>query len=121
MFIRYRFSELIRVLRLTVVVVVHDTGWGGQAGTAEPGAALRRGFRETLGERGRLLGATAQTLNGPSSKQGFCLFGKVNCQPRPEEQKRVGWTDENLASNLRRPSHADLVSKSQRMRWKWDD
>ena len=119
MFIRYRFSELIRVLRLTVVVVVHDTGSGGQAGTAEPIASLRRGFRGTLSERGRLLGSTAQTLKGPLSKQGFCLFGKVNYQPRPEEQKRVGWIDENLASNLPRPIHADLVSKSQRMRWKW--
>jgi hypothetical protein len=48
-FIRHRFSELIRVLRLTVVVVVPDTGSGGQAGTAEPVASLRRMKKTTAG------------------------------------------------------------------------
>ena len=70
MFIRYRFSELIRVLRLTVVVVVRDTGSGGQAGTAEPVASFCRGFRGTLGEWERLW-LDAQTLKGRLSKQRF--------------------------------------------------
>jgi hypothetical protein len=41
-FIRHRFSELIRVLRLTIVVVVRDAALDGKAGPAEPVASLRR-------------------------------------------------------------------------------